>query len=59
MLLLPSLYFQVIFSHFQNRDLVLKLCRSAISDLHHLHDQGDVVEVGVGQGGQEADAPTD
>ena len=28
-------------------------------DLHHLHGQGDVVEVGLGQGGQEADAQTD
>ena len=59
MWLLPSSYFQVIFVHIENRNFVLKIYRSTISDLHHLHDQGDVVEVGVGQGGQEADAPTD
>ena len=28
-------------------------------DLYHLHGQGDVVEVGVCEGGQEADAQTD
>ena len=37
----------------------LILSRSAVVDLHHLHGQGDVVEVALGQGGQEADAQTD
>ena len=43
----------------QNKKYLLNLCRSPISDLYCVHDQGDVVEVGVGQGGQEADAQTD
>lgn len=35
---------------------MIMLFRSVMADLPHLHGQGDVVEVGLGQGGQEADA---
>ena len=37
----------------------MMLSRSAMVDLHRLHVQGDMVEVGVCEGGQEADAQTD
>ena len=37
----------------------LNISRSTISCLYCVHDQGDVDEVGVGKGGQEADAPAD
>ena len=58
--LLPSSYSQVIFCMQQKTGgFLIMLSRSALVDLHHLHGQGDVVEVGVGQGGQEADAQTD
>ena len=43
----------------QYKGYFLILSRSAMVDLHHLHGQGDVVEVGVCEGGQEADAQTD
>ena len=33
--------------------------RSSISDLYSVHHQGDVAEMGVGEGGQKADAPAD
>ena len=58
-LLLPSSYSQVTFCIQQKKKVFLILSRSAVVDLHHLHGQGDVVEVGLGQGGQEADAQTD
>ena len=41
------------------RNYLLEIPRSTIPDLHCVHDQGDVAEVGVGQGGQEADAPAE
>ena len=33
--------------------------RSSLSYLSSMHHEGDVAEVGVGEGGQEADAPAD
>ena len=55
----PSLFFQVKAGFYKTKKYLLNFCRSPISDMYCVHDQGDVVEVGVGQGGQEADAQTD
>ena len=33
--------------------------RSSLPYLSSVHHEGDVAEVGVGEGGQEADAPAD
>ena len=58
MFLLHSLFFQVRITLLELKSL-FTMFRSSLSYLSSVHHEGDVAEVGVGEGGQEADAPAD
>ena len=45
--------------NFYRKENNSKILRSSIFNLYSVHHEGDVVEVGVGEGGQKADARAD